>query len=437
MKILLVQPHPNTRRRFLSRFQYPSSTLQQIAALTPPEHEIRIIDERYEKIDFNKKYDLVGISCLTYNSLRGYEIAAMFKKKGATVVFGGYHPSLMPEEAKRHGDSVVIGEAEHQWPQLLKDLENGELKPFYRNTRVVKPEEIPPARHDIGVYTFFSQAIQATRGCPVGCEWCAMNAVEGRIFRARPVDNVVKEVESIKEKRIFFADASLTINPVYTKKLFKALKKTNKKFDCFGNINVLARDDEFLQLAKEAGVIKWYLGIESISQENIDQAGKKTNKVKDYKKAIEKIKKHGMDVTGFFIFGLDNDTPEIFDRTLQAMYEWKLDEASFSILTPYPGTRLFDRLEKEGRITNYDWSRYEEGKVNFKPKKMTEQELLEGIRRIALEYYSITNCFKRSFYGHKLNPVDVLTRFIVGMSIRSFYKNEKFPKNKIKNKQLT
>ena len=425
MKILLVMPHPNPKRSFFSKFQYPSLTLQQIAGITPREHTVELVDERYEDIDFDKHYDLVGISCLTYNSLRGYEISKQFRKKGIPVVFGGYHASLIPEEAKQHADSIVIGEAELTWPQLLKDYQNGNMKKIYRNDRVIKAEEIPPARHDVGSYTFW-ESIQVSRGCPTGCEFCAMNVVEGKVFRGRPIEDVINEMKKIHAKRIFFADASLTINPKYAKKLFKAMAPLNKKFHCFGNINVLARDKEFIRLSQEAGVEKWYLGIESISQKNIDQAGKGTNKVENYHKAIQNIKDYGMMVTGFFVFGLDFDTPDIFDATLDAIYEWGLDEASFSILTPYPGTPLFKRFNKEGRVTNNNWSLYEEGKVNFIPKNMTEEELLEGIQRIAMEFYSVKNNMKRALKIRPFNPVHSLSTFLTNMSIRSFYKREKF-----------
>ncbi len=426
MNILLIMPHPNPKRSIFSKFQYPSLTLQQIAGVTPKEHHVKIIDERYEDIDFSKNYDLVGISCLTYNSLRGYEISEKFRRKGIHVIFGGYHASLLPEEVKKYCDSVVIGEAEITWPLLLKDYANRKLKPFYKADRVVNSDEIPAARHDIGVYTPFFEAVQATRGCPTGCEFCAMNIVEGKKFRARPVDNIINEMMSIRAKRIFFSDASLTVNPKYSKELFKEMVELNKKFDCFGNINVISRDDEFLRLSREAGVIKWYLGIESISQENINQAGKGTNKVENYAKAIRKIKDYGMTVTGFFIFGLDHDTPKIFERTLQAMYDWDLDEASFSIVTPYPGTRLFNRLEKEKRIINYDWSKYTEGNLNLKLNKMTQEELIDGIKKIAFNFYSIKSIFRRSFLTKEINPITSFTKFISNMSIRSFYHREKF-----------
>jgi len=202
--------------------------------------------------------------------------------------------------------------------------------------------------------------------------------------------------------------------------------KVNKRFDCFGNINVIARDDEFLNLAHEAGVKRWYLGIESISQENIDSAGKGTNKVENYAKAIKKIQDHGMNLTGFFIFGLDHDTTDTFDKTLKAIYDWGLDSASFSIITPYPGTRLFDRLEKEGRITNYNWSNYAEGKVNIKPKLMSEEELLEGTKRIALDFFSVKSSFKRSFCNNELRPINSFIKFVNTIGNRSFYRSEKF-----------
>lgn len=428
MKILLVMPHPNPKRTFFDRFAYPSLTLQQIAGITPPEHRVTIVDERYEDIDFDKRYDLVGISCMTYNSLRGYEIADEFRKQGTPVVFGGYHASLLPEETKQHADSVVIGEAELTWPQLLKDLEKGKLKPFYRAEKLVPPELIPPARHDIGVYTFM-EAIQASRGCPVGCEFCAMQKVEGPVFRGRPVDNVIEEMKTIKSKTIFFADASLTIGPRYTKTLFKEMISLNKRFHCFGNINVLSKDEEFLKLASEAGVERWYVGIESITQENIDISGKKTNKVEDYSAAVKKIRDHGMTVTGFFMFGFDNDTSDVFDKTLQFMLDLNLDGISFSILTPYPGTKLAQRLEKEGRILSRDWSRYAEGYVNFQPKKMTVEELSIGVRRIVQEYFSYRNILRRSFSGLKEGNGFSLNHFIFrfgeNIATRSFYLKDK------------
>lgn len=410
-------PHPNAKYSFLSRFVYPSLTLKQLAALTPDGHEIDLVDERCEPIDFTKDYDIVALSSLTYNAPRGYEVAQQFKKKGATIVYGGYHASLLPDEVKQHVDSVIIGEAELSWPRLLNDIKQGTLQPFYRAERFVEPEEIPAACHDIGSYNPFSEAIQASRGCPTGCEFCAMQVVEGNRFRGRPVNHMIDEMKSIKTRSLFFADASLTINPKYSKELFRGMKELNKYAECFGNINVLARDDEFLRLAADAGIYNWYVGIESLSQENIDAAGKGTNKVENYGKAIKKIRDHGMMITGFFMFGFDFDTVDTFDKTLQAIYDWELDEVSFSIITPYPGTRLFKRYEEEGRILSYDWGRYTEGNVNYKLKNITEQQLRDGIRRMALDYHSYPRIVQRTFSNTNYSPYRIfikLTRNIIG-----------------------
>jgi len=417
MKILLVEPHLGVNRNWLYRlFYYRSLALEQIAALTHNSHSVEIIDEKIGKIDFTKKYDLIGISCLTCNVQRGYEIADEFRRLGNTVVLGGYHPTALPEEAKKHADSIVIGEAELLWGQLLNDLENKELKPFYKTEKLVDPEMIPSARR-IEQGNFFNASIQASRGCPNKCKFCSMYNIERAKFRPRPIENVIDEIKSIKKKNLFFVDSSLTINPNYSKSLFQEMIGLNKKFECFGNVNILAKDEELLKLASEAGCFRWLLGIESISQENIDIMGKGTNKVERYEKSIQNIKNHGMMVTGLFMFGFDNDTTDVFDNTLQSINQWDLDNATFSIVTPYPGTVIFKQFKKEGRITSYDWSRYTEGHVNFKPKNMTAEELHQGIIKINKKHYSFSNSMDRCLGSNNLSP----SLFITKLSRNLFY----------------
>jgi radical SAM superfamily enzyme YgiQ (UPF0313 family) len=423
MRILLIEPHLGVKRNWLYRLiYYRSLALEQIAAITPEIHSVEIVEEKFRNINFEEEYDLVGISCLTCNVLRGYEIADEFRRRGVTVVLGGYHPTALPEEAKMHADSVVIGEAELTWPQLLIDFENKKLKPFYIPDKFVDPKMIPPAkRTEYG--NPFTVSIQATRGCPNQCKFCAMQKTEGTRYRPRPISNVIEEIKSIKCKNLFFVDSSMTISPEYSKSLFKEMIGLNKKFECFGNINVLARDEELLRLASEAGCIRWLVGIESISQETIDTMSKHTNKVEKYGTAIKNIKNYGMMVTGLFMFGFDNDTSDVFNQTLQAMYRWDLDSATFSILTPYPGTPLTEQLIREGRITSYDWSKYTEGNVNFKPKNITEEELLQGIRKAAKEYYSFSNAMRRCLGTKNLSSSLFITK--VG---RNFFSTRQFNK---------
>jgi len=424
MKIVLISPHFGVKRILLSKFiNYKTLALEQVVALTPDKHDVEIINESSTKIDFEEDYDLVGISIITSNAIRGYEIADKFKKCGVTVVFGGYHPTALPYEAKKHADSVVVGEAEETWPQLLIDFENGKLKPFYHQTKPVDPELIPAAKR-INQIKSSSSAIQATRGCPINCEFCAMHMVEGTKFRGRSIDNVIEEIKSIKSNSLFFVDASLTINPSYTKALFRKMKGLNKRFSCFGNINVLAKDDELLKLAYEAGCKKWFVGLESVSQETINSINKKTNKIEEYDIAIKKIKNHGMRITGLFMYGFDNDTPQVFDQTLQALYKLNLDSASFSIVTPHPGTYLFKKLEKEGRILTRDWSKYNEGNVVFKPKKMSEETLLQGVKKASMEYYSFSNSFKRCFLNKNINLSHLRKKVVENFIIsKEFYKD--------------
>ena len=207
MKILLIEPHLGVKRNLLYRLVfYRSLALEQIAAITPHTHSVEIVEEKFRNIHFEEDYDLVGISCLTCNVLRGYEIADEFRRRGVTVVLGGYHPTALPQEAKIHADSVVIGEAELTWPKLLIDFENKKLKPFYIPDKFVDPKLIPPAKR-IQRGNPYNVSIQATRGCPNQCKFCAMQKIEGTRYRPRPISNVIEEIKYIKCKKLFFVDS--------------------------------------------------------------------------------------------------------------------------------------------------------------------------------------------------------------------------------------
>jgi radical SAM superfamily enzyme YgiQ (UPF0313 family) len=380
-------------------FGYPIITLPHLAGITPRQHTVKIVNENYEDIDFDEPTDLVGITSYTMTAPRVYEIADEFRRRGKKVVLGGYHPTAMPQEAIQHADSVVLGEAELTWPELIHDVEKGVLKQFYGPNPDFDMAEIPPIRRDLIRQNPMIGAVQSTRGCPNQCEFCAIASFCNHEVKHRPVKNVVDEITQMPNRIFVIHDPSLTVNPSYSRELFKELikQKVHKGWVSNGNSNVLGKiDDEFLDLAKKSGCVEWFVGFESVSQEALNGIKKTVNKVEDFKKTIKRLHKHGMAVQGGIIFGFDQDTSEIFDLTLEKMNDWELDAVEINILTPFPGTPLYDRLEREGRIISKDWKRYNQVDVVFKPKHMTEKELFEGARKVAKQYYSMPNVIMRA-----------------------------------------
>ena len=403
MRILLAAAGTPSRSGRRSAFvpivtlytQHLSLTLSQLAAITPTKHSITIVDENNgQQVDCIKDYDVVAISSFTKHVYRAYELADAFRAQGVTVVLGGYHPSALPEEAQQHADAVVIGEAEHTWLLVLNDIEQGSLKPLYRQEEPIDPAMIPPARRDASTKKITADNIQATRGCPYRCEFCSVVKVEGYRFRARPIEAVIAELRQMKTKSFSFNDSSLTIDPGYSKDLFRAMRGLGKRFRCFGNINTLYHDEDLVRLSHEAGCQAWHIGFESVCQESLNDV-KKANDIRLYQAGIKKIKQSGVGAKGLFMFGFDCDTPSIFADTYRMIRGWNLDSADFAILTPYPGTPLYQRLEQEGRIRTRDWSLYNLGNVVFTPKLMTPEELYTGWRCIANAFHSWPSLCRR------------------------------------------
>ncbi len=407
MKILLVFPrleHGQTTIKDQGSwtailFGNPIITLPHIAAITPPEHTVKIVNENYDKLDFNEECDLVGITCYTMTAPRVYEIADEFRRRGKTVVLGGYHPTAMSEEAIKHADSILKGMAEANWPKLLNDFQKGKLKKFYERDHNFDIGDVPPIRRDLINRNPVLGAIQWSRGCGNQCEFCAISSFCNRGVMRRPIKKVIEELKQMPNNLFIFHDPHLTSSPRYARKLFKEMirEKIDKAWLANGTTNVLTNiDDEFLSLARKAGCLEWFVGFESVSQAALNGTKKTHNKVKKFKKLIKRLHDYGMAVQGGIIFGFDQDKPDIFDLTLEKMYEFELDIVEVNILTPYPGTPLYDRLEREGRILTKDWSRYNQVDVVFQPKNMTVKELYEGTKKVAKEFYSIPNIIGRT-----------------------------------------
>jgi len=436
MKILLVFPrieHGQTTVRDKNSwtawiFGNPIITLPYIAAITPKKHEVKIVNENYVDLDFDEDADLVGITCYTMTAPRVYEIADEFRRRGKTVVLGGYHPTALPEEAKQHADSVVLGMAEASWPRLLEDFEKGKLKPFYERDYNFDLSNAPPLRRDLINRNPLMGAVQWTRGCANKCEFCAITSFYKQGVLRRPIKAVVEEIKEMPNKLFIFHDPHITSHPRLAKELFREMirQKIHKVWMANATTNILSIvDDEFLELARKAGCLEWFVGFESVSQKSLESVKKTHNKVENFRRLIKRLHKFGMAVQGGIIFGFDEDTPDIFDLTLEKMYEWELDVAEINILTPYPGTPLFERLKRECRILTYDWSKYNQVEVVYKPKNMTEKELYEGARKVAKNFYSVPNVVGRVL------KIFAFTRKLTGfypaggnLSYRRYYKRD-------------
>jgi len=377
----------------------PPLALMTVAALTPPGFDVAIADDIVEEIDFDADVDLVGITTLTASVYRAYEIADQFMARGVKVVLGGVHATLLPDEAAGHADTVVVGQAEGVWPQVCIDAKNGSLNRFYRNPDYCDLRNMPLPRRDLlRERDYLSiNILQATRGCPNRCSFCSIHAVAGDTFRSRPVDDIISEIATFSNPLTLFVDDNIIGDPAFAKKLFKAL--IPMRITWLGQATLeIAEDDELLDLAAKSGCKLLIFGFESLSQEGIRKIGKaQSNQVSDYGEVINKVHARGIAVDGCFILGLDTDDNSVFERTVEFILENNIDIPHASILTPYPGTRLFKQLETEGRLIHKDWRHYwPAGKEPvYRPKLMTVNELYEGQRFFWESIYSLRPIAKR------------------------------------------
>ena len=395
--LLITASSPEIRRVRRARvLAFQQITMPYLAARVPPHWDVFHVDEEVDTIDWDRPPDVIGITFHTPSAYHAYEIAERFMDKGSCVVLGGPHVTLLPEEAAQHADAIFIGEAEGQWEEFLKNWETGSIRPIYQPTGLPALENIPMARKDFFHRRDHSNGVLfATRGCPNRCDFCTVCVMYQHTLRRRPVAEVAAEYASFHGKIIIFWDDNIAADLEYAKELFHAITPCRKWWSSQASLHA-GRDEAFLEAAARSGCKQLFLGLESISQASMTEVKKGFNRVEDYYEIIARIHAHGMAVQAGIVFGFDHDTPEIFKETLDFLEEAGVQNATFNILTPFPGTPLFQRLESEGRILSRDWRKYNSrADVVYQPARMSPQELLAGNRYANARFYSLSSIVSR------------------------------------------
>jgi radical SAM superfamily enzyme YgiQ (UPF0313 family) len=367
-----------------------------LAALTSPHWQVFHIDEEVSPVDFERPVDLVGITFHTPSASHAYQISEKFRKRGIPVVLGGPHVTLMPEEAAQHADVIFVGEAEGLWQQFLQAFETGTYQKVYQPSLLPTLDGVPQARKGLFHRKDYTNGVLfASRGCPNRCDFCSLSVMYKNRLRKRPVAEVAAEYASFKGKVIIFWDDNIAGDLEYAKELFRAIAPYRKWWSSQSSIHA-GQDEEFLDLAARSGCKQLFLGLESVSQASMNEVHKRFNRVEEYAGIIRRVHQHGIAVQAGIVFGFDQDTPGIFMETLDFLEETGVQNATFNILTPFPGTRLFERLEEEGRILSYDWARYNSrSDVVFQPKNMSGEALLAGFQAANRRFYSPGSILKR------------------------------------------
>lgn len=400
MKILLIDPvvRPGSvpleaRRRIRRGIGYLGLGLCTVAALTPDDMDVQVVDEAVEDLDLDDRPDLVGIAVLAPTAPHAYRLAAHYRRAGVPVVLGGIHVSLNPDEAMPHADAVVVGEAELTWPQLIEDFRRNALQRIYRADGLADFRSSPLPRRDLLRSSLYRLpgVVQTSKGCPHGCEFCSLPPVVGLKPRYRRVEDVIDEIRRMPARTICFADENLYSNRSFTAELLRRMIPLNRHWIAETTWHI-ARDDEVLSLARQSGCMGLYVGFDSVNQQHhIRKLPAAGDVERTYIQAIRNIQGQGIAVMAGFVFGLDSDDVGVFERSLRVILEGRADLANFNVALPYPGTPLFDRLKTEGRITEWDWSKYLNPHVCFEPKRMSAEQLRDGIAWAWSELYSAPN----------------------------------------------
>ena len=413
MRIAFVQPALSAYR---SSGTVPPLAFGILARLTPPEHQVRLFDENVEALDAAWPCDCAALSVNTFNAKRAYRIAAQFRARGVPVVMGGVHPTLLPSEALAHCDSVVAGDAEEMWPQVLNDLAAGCLRRVYEGDRERPPAGITPLR---SIYRGkrYSRLVpvQFGRGCLFDCEFCSVHALYGTRIRHRPVDEVLSEVTELKKEMLFFVDDNLCSYGAAFYELLRGLSRLRARW--VGQISVnAALDGPLVKTMRESGCCALFIGFETLTKENLRRMNKRQNVDKDYRSAVRLLQENNIMVCGSFLFGYDGDEATSIRDALEFARENRLALAHFNPLFPAPATPLYRRLLAEGRLYDAQWwdsETFRYGDLPFTPKGMSGKDIEEGCFYARRKFNTLGSIVKRAF-GRRANwfPLGHLALFL-------------------------
>lgn len=433
MKLLLIMPdaHMHTLRigpHVRSMREMPL-TICTLAALTPdyPDLDIKLVDCSVDRLPLDYTPDLVAISVITGCANSAYALAEHYRGRKIPVVLGGVHVTILPGEAIRHADAIVIGRAEKAWPRLVEDFRAGRMQRVYEE-HVVDDLllDVPSPRRDLHRRSGYMvpDSIQATRGCKKICDFCTVPAVWPKYLR-RPVGDVIRDIKATRGQYLAFNDVSIAEDPEYAKELFRAMIPLRKKWGGLATVDIV-NDPELLDLMKASGCGYLLFGFESDSQTTLRNIRKGFNKPVNYDEVIRTM--HAMDISvqGCFVFGFDHDDREVFRRTVERVNELKIDIPRYSLYTPYPGTELFRRLQGEGRILSYNWDDYDTMHVVIEPALMSPAELYDGFKWAYRETFRLSNVVRR-MRGLSINSaINFIGNLTYLMFVRRLYHERRF-----------
>jgi radical SAM superfamily enzyme YgiQ (UPF0313 family) len=438
MKILLISPERQRKKEEAFLFRLSFLNLPYVAAVTPSDIEVKIIDEAFEEINFDEKADLVGLTAQTPVAPRAYQIAAEFKKRGVPVVMGGVHASMLPQEALQHVDAIVIGEAEEIWPNLIQDLRRGQLGRIYVGSEYVDPSKLPlPRREFLNEKFYFPlKLLETTRGCPHHCDFCGVSRFFGFRYRNRPISDIDRELKVLfpegsvmnsipkkilslfskdlpyflKRRLLYIIDSNIAGDKRFCLDLLSLLKDYDLLWWGHAPVSV-AFDQELLEGFSRSGCIALNIGFESFSTKNLQTMGKRFNQPSRYAEAVRRIRDQGIGIMGTFIVGLDDDDQGVFQRIIDFCNLERLDWALAFIMAPYPGTESYKRLDQEGRIFCKDWEKYDSLNAVYHPALMSVEELEQGMKNVWKEVFSLNSIYKRILRRPWVHPL-----FYLGMN---------------------